>query len=312
MRRLALTAALMFAIAPTARGGRQSIVQGPRFLRGLTFESVAFQVPGDWMRNPRIRGRLEVSGGGRKDIDVLVLRESDLVPWERNQSITPLYSQRRVSKVELDVPLPGPDRYVVVLSNRFSKLSSKEISGEAQLTWELDPSLPTGEELRRQVRFLDLSSVADRLMIPVNPADSVSVVIIERNPTGAAIAVRRRQGTEPRVATVSRHSGRVEEIGVVDLHADGDLDVLVVGAESDSAGTRRDLVLVCPRQLASLTLSLVWANGSKSPRPTVRYVEGYAQARFATEQSFLERIAAAYDEAVPALTPPAAAPPRPR
>ena len=80
----------------------------------------------------------------------------------------------------------------------------------------------------------------------------------------------------------------------MDLHGDGDQDVLIVGAGSDSAGTRRDLVLVCPRQLASLSLSLVWARGSETSPPTVRYGDGYAQARFAAEQSFLERIAGAY------------------
>ena len=305
MRRFVLTAVLMLAIPSTGVAGRQSIVHGPRFLRGLTFESVAFEVPGDWMRSPRIRGRIEVSGGGRKDIDVLVLRESDLVAWEKNKEVTPLHAARRVSRADLDVPLPGPGRYVVVLSNRFSKLASKEIAAGVHLTWEADPSLPTGEALRRHVRFLDIPSAGDRQVIRVNDADSVSTVILERSVAGLpAIAVRRRQGTEPRVTTVGRYAGRVDEIGVVDVHGEGDRDVLIVGAGSDSTGTRRDLVLVCPRQLASLTLSLVWAHGSGSSRPTVRYGNDYAQARFATEQSFLERIVAAYDRAVPDTSAP--------
>lgn len=300
MRCFALSVALMLVMTSSAAAGRQSIVEGARFLRGLTFESVAFQVPGDWMRNPRIRGRLEVSGGGRKDVDVLVLRESDLVPWERNKDVTPLHATRRATTVQLDVPLPGPGRYVVVLSNRFSKLASKEIAAEVHLTWEDDPSLPTGEELRRQVRFLDLVSAAERHVIPVNAADSASTVVLEPGPAGPpAIGVHRRQGTDARVTTVGRCSLKVEELGVADVHGEGDRDVLIVGAGSDSAGTRRDLVLVCPRQLASLTLSLVWARGAESRRPTVRYGEGYAQARFAAEQSFLERIAGAYDRAAP-------------
>jgi hypothetical protein len=302
MRRFVLTAALMLAIASPGVAGRQSIMQGPQSLRGLTFQSVAFEVPGDWMRNPRIRGRLEVSGRGRKDIDVLVLRESDLVAWEKNKAVTPLHAARRVTRVDLDVPLPGPGRYAVVLSNRFSKLASKEIAADVHLTWEDDSSLPTDEALRRNVRFLD-PFAGDRQVIPVNDADSVSTVILERSPAGLpAIAVRRRQGAEPRVTTVGRYSGRVDEIGVADVHGEGDRDVLIVGAGSDSSGTRRDLVLVCPRQLASLTLSLVWARGSS--RPTVRYADGYAQARFSAEQSFLERIAAAYDKAVPDTSAP--------
>jgi hypothetical protein len=246
------------------------------------------------MRNPRVRGRLEVSGGGAKDIDVLVLREPDLDPWEKNQTVTPLHAARRATTVDLDVPLPGPGRYVVVLSNRFSKLTKKQVAGEVQLTWDDDPSLPTGDELRKQVRFLDLPSTPGRQVVPVKDADSAQAVLLERAATGIpSISVRRRQGNESRVTQVGRYMGAVHEIGVADVHGDGDRDVLIVGAASDSAGARRDLVLVCPRQAASLLLSLIWAGGPEAA-PTVRYGDDYAQARFSHEQSFLERIAGAY------------------
>ena len=300
MRCFTLAAALILTAASTATAGRQTIVTGPRSLRGLTFESVAFHVPGDWMRNPRLRGGLEVSGSGKKDIDVLVLRESDLAAWEKNQEVTPLHATRRASRIELDVPLPGPGRYVVVLSNRFSKLASKQVAGEARLTWEDDPALPTGEALRAHVRFLDPPAGAGPQLIPVSASDSASAVILERSPAGLrGIEVRRRQGAEARVTKVGSYAGRVDEIGVADVHGDGDHDLLIVGAGSDSTGKRRDLVLVCPRQQASLMLSLVWARGSESARPAVRYADGYAEARFSAEQSFLERITAAYDRAAP-------------
>lgn len=295
MRPLTLTAVLLLATAPAAWAGRQAIVKGPRTLRGFGFESMAFQVPGDWMRNPRVRGRLEVTGGGGKDIDVLVLREPDLDAWEKNQNVTPLHTAKRATTVNLDVPLPGPDRYVVVLSNRFSKLTKKQVAGDVLLTWDEDPSLPSGEELRRQVRFLDLPSTPGRQVVPVMDADSVKAVVFERAATGLpSISVRRRQGGEPRVTEVSRYVGTVHEIGLADVHGDGDRDLLIVGASTDSAGARRDLVLVCPRQLASLSLSLVWARGSGASAPAVRYGDDYAQARFAHEQSFLERITGAY------------------
>ena len=292
MRPLTLIVILVLVAAPAAWAGRQSIVKGPRTLRGFGFESVAFQVPGDWMRNPRVRGRLEVTGGGGKDIDVLVLREPDLDAWEKNQNVTPLHAAKRASTIDLDVPLPGPDRYVVVLSNRFSKLTKKQVAGEVLLTWDDDPSLPTGDELRRQVRFLDLPSAPGRQVVHVRDADTVQAVLLERAATGLpSISVRRRQGNEARVTEVGRYAGTVHEIGLADVHGDGDRDVLVVGAGTDSAGARRDLMLVCPRQHASLSLSLVWARGASTP--TVRYGDDYAQARFAHEQSFLERIAGA-------------------
>jgi hypothetical protein len=294
MRPLTLIVILVLATAPAAWAGRQSIVKGPRTLRGFGFESMAFQVPGDWMRNPRVQGRLEVTGGGGKDVDVLVLREPDLDAWEKNQNITPIHAAKRATTVALDVPLPGPDRYVVVLSNRFSKLTKKQLAGEVMLTWDDDPSLPSGDALRRQVRFLDLPSTPGRQVVQVKDADSVQAVILERAPTGLpSISVRRRQGNEPRVTQVGRYVGTVHEIGLADVHGDGDRDLLIVGAGTDSAGARRDLMLVCPRQNASLSLSLVWARGAENS-PTVRYGDDYAQARFAHEQSFLERIVGAY------------------
>ena len=295
MRPLTLTAALLLATAPAAWAGRQAIVKGPRTLRGFGFESMAFQVPGDWMRNPRVRGRLEVTGDGGKDIDVFMLRVPDLDAWEKNQSVTPLHAAKRASAVDLDVPLPGPDRYVVVLSNRFSKLTKKQVAGDVLLTWDEDPSLPTGDALRRQVRFLDLPSTPGRQAVHVKDADSVQAVLLERGPTGLpSISVRRRHGNEPRVTQVGRYVGSVHEIGLADVHGDGDRDVLVVGAGTDSAGARRDLMLVCPRQNASLSLSLVWARGAEASPPAVRYGDDYAQARFAHEQSFLERVVGAY------------------
>jgi hypothetical protein len=292
----AFAVALALALPSAGLAGRQSLVTGPRSLRGLTFESVAFQVPGDWMRNPRLRGRLEVGSGGRKDVDVFVLRQDDLPAWEKGREVIPLHAARRATTIALDVPLPGPGRYVVVLSNRFSKLASKQVSGEVLLTWEDDPSLPAGEALRAQVRFLDLPPAPGRLVVPVNAADSLAVVIIEPAPAGPtgllALQVRRRATPQPEI--VGHWSGQIEEVGTVDLHADGDRDVLVVGSASDSSGARRDLVLVCPRQLASLTLSLVSSSASATSPPVVRYGDTYAQARFAAEQSFLERLVGAY------------------
>ena len=49
---------LTFATAGPTHAGRQSVLEGPRRLRGLSFESVEFTVPGDWMRDPRLQGRI--------------------------------------------------------------------------------------------------------------------------------------------------------------------------------------------------------------------------------------------------------------
>lgn len=47
------------------------------------------------------------------------------------------------------VLLPGPGAYVIVLSNRFSTLSAKQVTGSIGLLWEEDPAAARGPDSTR-------------------------------------------------------------------------------------------------------------------------------------------------------------------
>lgn len=283
----------LFASAP-AYAGRQALFDGPLHLAGFTHQSIEFHVPGEWMRNPRLEGRVEAKGGGGNDITLLVLRQEDFARWEKHENVEPVFDAERRTVVDLNVPLPGPGGYEIVLSNRFSKLSAKDITGHIALAWDEDPSLPEGDALKAHVHFLNPPKNPDRFAVRVNPEDSTSLVVFQRVHEGSryTISVRRREGEAMLERSVGEYGGTIEEIGTSDVHGGGDQAVFLVGASSDSAGTRRDLVLVCPRQYGMISLSLVPSKNGGPPQEIPS--SEYARPRFSVEQSFLERIKSAY------------------
>lgn len=288
---IALTLAAGSAIA-----GRQTLFEDPIKLSGLTVSSLRFEVPGEWMANPRLVGKLSATGG-RNDIEVVLLHAADFPKWEKKQEVTPIHEPGRVTSVDLDIALPGPGRYVLVMSNRFSKITSKQVSGDVALVWEEASSLPAGEALRKSIVFLEPPIPRDRVEVAVGGDGDATRVTFERfsSDRGApfAIAIQRRAGDQMAVETIGRRAGDIEEIGTVDLHEGRPRDVFVVFAPLDDA-VRRDLVLVCPSQGALVSLSLVRGLGPDSSDIKVRYGETFGEARLSTEQSFLERIKSAY------------------
>jgi len=288
---LALAAACL-AAAPAA-AGRQRLFHGPAALRGFSYQSVQFAVPGDWMRAPRLTGRLEISGAGRRDIEVLVLREADLAAWEKRHPVTPVHAPARASAFDLALPLPGPGAYVLVLSNRFSKLTTKHVAGDVVLTWDDDPSLPAGAALRATVRFAADAAGPGATTLALSDADaSARAHIAAPGADGARVVEIVRPAARGGASFTASYAGAFEAAGAADVHGDGDLDLFLVGTSRDSAGAWRDLLLLCPRQRATVSLSL--GAGPSGAPPVVRFGAGYAAARFAAEQSFLERIRSAY------------------
>jgi len=76
----------------------------------------------------RLRGRVETTAGGRHDTDVLVLDVDGFTNFQYNRGFGTLFAARRTAAVTLDVPLPGPGTYYLVLSNRFSAFTGKKVN----------------------------------------------------------------------------------------------------------------------------------------------------------------------------------------
>lgn len=78
----------------------------------------------------RLRGRVETTEGGRHDTDVLVLDRDGFANFQYNRRVSPVFSAPRTAAVTLDVHLPGPGSYYLVLSNRFSAFTGKTVKVE--------------------------------------------------------------------------------------------------------------------------------------------------------------------------------------
>jgi hypothetical protein len=78
----------------------------------------------------RLRGRVETTDGGRHDTDVLVLDVDGFTNFQYNRSFGTVYAARRTAAATLDVALPGPGTYYLVLSNRFSAFTGKKVRVE--------------------------------------------------------------------------------------------------------------------------------------------------------------------------------------
>lgn len=89
-----------------------------------------FEFEVDDPRPCRLRGRIEVTAGGSHDIDVMVLDADAFANFRYNRRFGTLFRAQRTAAVTLDVPLPGPGRYALVLSNRFSAFTGKEVTAE--------------------------------------------------------------------------------------------------------------------------------------------------------------------------------------
>jgi hypothetical protein len=290
----ALSVLSFLAAAPAARAGEQVLLEGPVAIKGMSFQSLQFEVPGEWMGAPRLGGRLVVTGGGRGDIECLLLRAADFPDWEKKREVEPLRAWPRGSLIDLATALPGPGRYVLVFSNRFSKLRSKEVRGTVSLVWDEPSAVPPAgaDSLRARVSFVALPAAGEPLRLAVDAAASTTFVVLAppwdepAGPLGIAI---RRPGDAAATPPIGRFDGTIEQAGTVDLHGGGERDVFLVGAARDSSGVRRELLVVCPRQGTIFRLAV--------PRPAAATGgdAGAGGTERAPERSFLEGIAPAYE-----------------
>ncbi len=111
---------------PPARG---DVVDLPELKIGAgQYHYYGFETSDD--RPCRLRGRVETTAGGRHDTDVLVLDRDGFANFQYNRRFETVFAAPRTAAVTLDVPLPGPGSYYLVLSNRFSAFTGKMVKVE--------------------------------------------------------------------------------------------------------------------------------------------------------------------------------------
>ena len=81
-------------------------------------------------------GNFTASGGTGNDIEVFVLPEDDFVNWQNRHAARTYYKSGKVTVGKFSVTLPSDaGTYYLVLDNRFSLLSKKEVEVKGALTF---------------------------------------------------------------------------------------------------------------------------------------------------------------------------------
>lgn len=77
-----------------------------------------------------LTARIEGVAGGDRDVDVFVLDEQGYDDWHSGVDPVALYQSRRAAAADLEIPLPGTGRYALLVSNRFSIFTDKQVRVE--------------------------------------------------------------------------------------------------------------------------------------------------------------------------------------
>lgn len=93
-----------------------------------TSHSVSFSV--DDERPCVLTGHVLGIAGGRRDVEVYVLDQDGVINWSNGTATRAVFRSGRMAAVSLEVRLPGPGAYHLLLSNRFSVVTDKTIQVE--------------------------------------------------------------------------------------------------------------------------------------------------------------------------------------
>jgi zinc-ribbon domain len=93
------------------------------------------EVP-DGATSVHLEGNFTASGGTGNDVEVYVLPENDFVNWQNRHQAKTYYNSGKVTVGNFSVNLPSDaGTYYLVLDNRFSLLSKKEVEVKGALTY---------------------------------------------------------------------------------------------------------------------------------------------------------------------------------
>lgn len=92
-----------------------------------------------YLKRARLAGNVMARGGGGNDIVVQVVKDGRII-----------YDSGQLRSIVLSVPMNEPGNYSLILSNRFSIISSKVVWGYVNLYSDGEDTARTSDEIRRQ------------------------------------------------------------------------------------------------------------------------------------------------------------------
>lgn len=87
------------------------------------------------MKNPRVTGRFNASGGSGNDVQVVLASEDDYTNWKNGHEAKVLYGSGKITVGQLDVAIPSSGTYYLAFSNTFSAMSAKTVLADIKLTY---------------------------------------------------------------------------------------------------------------------------------------------------------------------------------
>lgn len=112
----------------------QQIASGQVVVKASGYVQYRIQITPD-MRDARITGSFNASGGSGNDIAAVIASESEFTNWINGHGARAFYSSEGKKTTDgFDVRL-GPGTYIFAMSNQFSALSDKYVFVEAKVNY---------------------------------------------------------------------------------------------------------------------------------------------------------------------------------
>ncbi len=112
----------------------RKIVSNNILLERGQFRSYRFVIESSF-RNPRVTGSVNVSGGGRNDVDFIIVDDQGLQEFTDERRYSKYYQVRVLSYMNVFVKL-RPGTYYVILSNNHARFFPKRVKADLALEYD--------------------------------------------------------------------------------------------------------------------------------------------------------------------------------
>jgi hypothetical protein len=112
-----------------------NLLNGTITVQAGGYYDVQFTVDTNIMKDVKVEGSFQASGGSGNDIEALVLSEMDFINWSNGHQVSPVYYSGKITIADIDAPITQSGEYRLVFANMFSVISSKNVSAQVALHW---------------------------------------------------------------------------------------------------------------------------------------------------------------------------------
>jgi hypothetical protein len=124
------------AAASLVKRAGDQVVSGSFAVAPRTFTPFKFAVKAGSSKL-ELDGTFSAAGGANNDIEAMLFEESQFLNWQNGHKFTATYQSGRVTADRIKIALPpDPVTYVMVFSNRFSIVSSKDVKADLKLQYD--------------------------------------------------------------------------------------------------------------------------------------------------------------------------------